>query len=177
MRAEIDRAAFAKRMRQAIADKGLSHIQAARSLSLPQPQLSRYLNGQVPDPATLLKMAKWSGCTIEWLLTGQMRPVNGMKGPQVHTDSLLQQISLTWGDLDEVSKGKLCDIVMHLRHDSPDHKGTIELLDVLLDMLALQCGTVSLQVKQRKRASIVTKLKEQLQLHLPQRPLSQRTDK
>jgi transcriptional regulator with XRE-family HTH domain len=171
MRAEIDRAAFAKRMRQAIEEKGISHIEAARSLSLPQPQLSRYLNGQVPDPTTLLKMANWIGCTMEWLLTGQMRAASGMKGTQARMDPLLRQISLAWVELDEVSKGKLYDLVMHLRNDSREHKATIEYLDLVQDMLALQSGTVSLQVKRRKRASIMAKLAQQLQLDRSIRPL------
>lgn len=43
----------------------------ARSLGILPQQLSRYLKGRVPDLKTLLKIAKATGKSVEWLVAGE----------------------------------------------------------------------------------------------------------
>jgi len=42
----------------------------ARLLGVTQPAVSKYLNGRLPPPEVLLKLAGASGTTIEWILSG-----------------------------------------------------------------------------------------------------------
>lgn len=68
---QINSAAFSARLRDVLLDKHLTRNQAAERLGIPGSQLSRYLNGQLPDLRMLYKLAQWSGHTMEWLLVGE----------------------------------------------------------------------------------------------------------
>ena len=67
---DVDRAGFGKRLKGLIQSKNMSQRAAAEALGMPESQLSRYLIGQVPEPGTLLRLAHWANCSMEWLLTG-----------------------------------------------------------------------------------------------------------
>lgn len=71
---------FGQRLRRLLEAKHLTRNQAATSLQIPGPQLSRYLNGQVPDTRTLLKLARWGNCSMEWLLLGDPEDAEKARG-------------------------------------------------------------------------------------------------
>jgi len=48
----------------------LTQNQLAKKLKVTQPAVSKYLKGRVPPPFVLLELAKISGKTIEWILSG-----------------------------------------------------------------------------------------------------------
>jgi transcriptional regulator with XRE-family HTH domain len=50
---------------------GNNQLQFARLLGVTQPAVSKYLNGRIPPPAVLFKLARASGTTIEWILCGR----------------------------------------------------------------------------------------------------------
>ncbi|HUT54604.1 MAG TPA: helix-turn-helix transcriptional regulator [bacterium] len=50
---------------------GETQAQFADRLGTTQASISRYLNGRHPDRATLIKIAKATSVTLDWLLTGQ----------------------------------------------------------------------------------------------------------
>lgn len=46
----------------------------AARLGMKHPQLARYEAGRVPDPAVLARIARARGVSVDWILTGQLRP-------------------------------------------------------------------------------------------------------
>ena len=48
----------------------LNQNQLAKKLNVTQPAVSKYLQGRIPPPFVLLELAKLSGMTIEWILSG-----------------------------------------------------------------------------------------------------------
>jgi transcriptional regulator with XRE-family HTH domain len=48
-----------------------SQKEFARRLQITQPAVSKYLNGRIPPANVLLKLAKITNTSIEWILTGQ----------------------------------------------------------------------------------------------------------
>ncbi len=77
---------FGQRLRRLLESKRLTRNQAAASLQIPGPQLSRYLNGQVPDTRTLLKLARWGNCSMEWLLLGAPEDAENVRGHDQRDD-------------------------------------------------------------------------------------------
>ena len=68
---EIDWKAVGRRVRE-IRGFDVNQAQFARALGVSQGQLSRYEQGSSEiGPAVLLRLARTSGKTIEWLLTGR----------------------------------------------------------------------------------------------------------
>jgi transcriptional regulator with XRE-family HTH domain len=51
---------------------GLNQIQLAQQLQITQPAISKYLQGRIPPPSVLLRLANLCGRTIEWFLTGKI---------------------------------------------------------------------------------------------------------
>jgi transcriptional regulator with XRE-family HTH domain len=71
--AEIDWRAVGRRVRE-IRGFGVNQAQFALELGISQGQLSRYEQGSSEiGAAVLLRLARKSGKTIEWLLTGKER--------------------------------------------------------------------------------------------------------
>jgi transcriptional regulator with XRE-family HTH domain len=70
---EIDWKAVGRRVRE-IRGFGVNQAQFARGLGVSQGQLSRYEKGSSEiGAAVLLRLARTSGKTVEWLLTGRDR--------------------------------------------------------------------------------------------------------
>ena len=70
---EVDWKVVGRRVRE-IRGFGVNQAQFARVLGVSQGQLSRYEQGESEIGATvLLRLARTSGKTIEWLLTGKDR--------------------------------------------------------------------------------------------------------
>lgn len=63
---------------------GETQAQFAERLNTTQASISRYLNGRQPDRETLIKIARQTGVSLDWLLTG-----NG-SGPSAGADSELK---------------------------------------------------------------------------------------
>jgi len=78
---------FGLRLRRVLEKKEVTRNQAAATLEMPGPQLSRYLHGQIPDTRTLLKLARWGNCSMEWLLLGDPGDVEKARGPHQLDDA------------------------------------------------------------------------------------------
>ena len=50
---------------------GTNQKELAELLGVTQPAVSKYLNGRVPPPEVLLKLARATDTTIEWILSGK----------------------------------------------------------------------------------------------------------
>jgi len=61
---------ISKRINFIMFELGINQIQLAKMLNITQPAISKYLKGRVPPPFVLLNLAKFSGKSIEWILTG-----------------------------------------------------------------------------------------------------------
>jgi len=60
---------ISKRINFIMFELGINQIQLAKMLNITQPAISKYLKGRVPPPFVLLNLAKFSGKSIEWILT------------------------------------------------------------------------------------------------------------
>ena len=63
--------AISKRINFIMFELGINQIQLAKILKITQPAICKYLKGRVPPPFVLLHLAKLSGKSIEWILTGE----------------------------------------------------------------------------------------------------------
>lgn len=64
---------FSSRLREAIQAMGISPTQFAYKARIPQGTISKCLNGHVPTARVLLRIARLSGKSVDWLLTGRGR--------------------------------------------------------------------------------------------------------
>ncbi|RMI03396.1 MAG: XRE family transcriptional regulator [Calditrichaeota bacterium] len=67
--------AIAQRIQEIMDRLGLTQQQLAGLLEVSQPAISNYLQGRVPPPGVLLRLARVGGVTVDWLLTGENPPV------------------------------------------------------------------------------------------------------
>ena len=63
--------AISKRINFIMFDLGINQNQLAKMINITQPAISKYLKGRIPPPFVLLHLAKLSGKSIEWILTGE----------------------------------------------------------------------------------------------------------
>ena len=63
--------AVSKRINFIMFELGVNQNQLAKKLNITQPAISKYLKGRIPPPLVLLHLAKLSGKSIEWFLTGE----------------------------------------------------------------------------------------------------------
>ena len=71
----------------------INQNQLALKLQVTQPAVSKYLQGRVPPPIVLLRLAKLANTTIEWLLTGKEDHLIGKvteKAGEYYTPSTIQ---------------------------------------------------------------------------------------
>lgn len=83
---------FGQRLRRILENKHMTRNQAAASLQIPGPQLSRYLHGQIPDTRTLLKLARWGSCSMEWLLLGDPEDAEKSRPVDHRDDDALRMV-------------------------------------------------------------------------------------
>jgi len=57
--------------------KILPRTRVAEALGIDPATVKRWEGGSIPDPENLAKLARFAGCDIDWLLTGQGRPPEG----------------------------------------------------------------------------------------------------
>ncbi len=146
---------------------GLTQKAAAEALGIPVPQMSRYLNGQIPDPGKLLMIASWGGTTVEWLLTGKdflteivrkdtIQASSGgsiQKGVSDHVQrEVLQQ---AWTRLDPVSQSTLLRIMTGAL-ETQRFWLLIDYLKIIENMLHLHAQGLNWQTRLRKRAAIMS---------------------
>lgn len=62
---------FAVRLRGAIESMGINPTQFAYRAGVPQGTISKCLSGHVPTARILLRIAKLTGKSVDWLLTGK----------------------------------------------------------------------------------------------------------
>lgn len=62
---------FSARLRRAIEARDLNPTRFAHKAGVPQGTISKCLNGHVPTAKILLRIAKLSGKSVDWLLTGK----------------------------------------------------------------------------------------------------------
>ena len=62
---------FSARLRTVIQAMGLNPTRFARKAGVPQGTISKCLNGHVPTPRVLLRIARATGKSVDWLLTGK----------------------------------------------------------------------------------------------------------
>lgn len=122
---------FSTRLREAIQAMGINPTEFAYKAGIPQGTISKCLNGHVPTARILLRFAKLSGKSMDWLLTGKKH--GGVRGGYVAErparygrPSLTQRVSAE----EEIWIAKLLKV---LRSSSRRKKQTIkDLLDVLI---------------------------------------------
>ncbi|MBX9660349.1 MAG: helix-turn-helix domain-containing protein [Nitrospiraceae bacterium] len=146
---------------------GLTQKAAAEALGIPVPQMSRYLNGQIPDPGKLLMIASWGGTTVEWLLTGKDFLIEVVRRDTVQdsTERSMQEVARdqaqwevlqqTWAKLDPVSQGTLLRIMtqaLETRHLWL----FLDYLKIVENMLHLHAQGLNRQTRLRKRAAIMS---------------------
>jgi len=61
---------FSQRFAQIIDTMGINPTEFARRAKIPQGTVSKCLNGHIPTARILLRIAKLSGKTVDWLLIG-----------------------------------------------------------------------------------------------------------
>lgn len=62
---------FSTRLSDTIDSTGMNPTQFARRANIPQGTISKCLNGHVPTARILLRIAKLSGKSVDWLLVGK----------------------------------------------------------------------------------------------------------
>jgi transcriptional regulator with XRE-family HTH domain len=67
----LDQNQISQRIRWIMQNLKINQNQLAQQLQVTQPAVSKYLQGRIPPPSVLLKLAELAGSSIEWLLTGK----------------------------------------------------------------------------------------------------------
>lgn len=100
---------------------GETQADFAHRLGTTQASISRYINGRQPDRETLVKIAKKTGTSLDWLLTGQgPAPGEGPKAKGKGDDELVQNAIAYLGDLSDVparDKNRIADMLRDLTAD------------------------------------------------------------
>ena len=68
---------FSIRLAEAIEASGVNPTQFARRAKVPQGTVSKCLNGHVPTARILMRLAKSTGKSVDWLLGGTGRTILG----------------------------------------------------------------------------------------------------
>ena len=74
---------FGERLREAFS--GAKNTEIADIIGVRKSAITNYINDRVPEPEQLLKIAKYTSCSLHWLLTGE--------GPKFLSEELNQQSS------------------------------------------------------------------------------------
>lgn len=89
---------FSSRLSRAIAGTGLNPTNFAYKSGIPQGTISKCLHGHVPTARLLVRIAKTSGKSIDWLLTG--------KGPVRFAEGYVAEKSVGYGRRRRARKSK-----------------------------------------------------------------------
>ncbi len=68
---------FSSRLGEAIQSMGMSPTEFARKARIPQGTISKCLSGHVPTARILLRVAKFTGKSVDWLLVGTEQARSG----------------------------------------------------------------------------------------------------
>ncbi|MEO8205681.1 MAG: helix-turn-helix domain-containing protein, partial [Chthoniobacterales bacterium] len=69
---------FSGRLNQLMRQRHLKPAMLAREVGISHVAVKNYLEGRIPDTKLLYQLAKFFGVTMEYLLTGETRPVAGL---------------------------------------------------------------------------------------------------
>ena len=69
---EVDKNKVSERIEKIMRKLALNQKQLAGKLGVTQPAISMYLDKRIPPAPVLLKLAKISGRSMEWFLTGEI---------------------------------------------------------------------------------------------------------
>lgn len=71
---------FSSHLAEAIQSMGMSPTEFARRARIPQGTISKCLNGHIPTARILMRIAKFTGKSVDWLLleTGQVKADAGL---------------------------------------------------------------------------------------------------
>lgn len=132
---QIDTMTFSERLRAVLREKSLTRNQAAERLGIPGSQMSRYLNGQLPDLRMLHKLAQWSGHTMEWLLVGEQEIGPAYDSPEAISKRLTRAFS-------SGEENRLTEITELCKQLAPD---TLPAVQRLLAIMGASNSDASLQ--------------------------------
>lgn len=59
-----------------MSERGLKPSGLARELGISHVAVKNYLEGRIPEASQLLRMSKFFGVTMEWMLTGEKEPIS-----------------------------------------------------------------------------------------------------
>jgi transcriptional regulator with XRE-family HTH domain len=93
---------------------GETQAQFAERLNTTQASISRYLNGRQPDRETLIKIARETSVSLDWLLTGAGPGPGEKTKKDLGEKEMVQAITAYIGDLSSLSakeRGQLQGLV------------------------------------------------------------------
>ncbi len=140
---------FGQRLRRILEDKHITRNQAAASLQIPGPQLSRYLHGQIPDTRTLLKLARWGNCSMEWLLLGAPDDVDKARDLDHRDDDTsrallwhlpplkdeFERLRQLWNNLEHDYRPRVVQLLELLQPTAQTKVDLIAYLDILIKLI------------------------------------------
>ena len=71
----MDNNIIAARIAYLMNQMGYTQQQFAEILEITQPAISNYLKGRIPPAQVLLRLAKLAQVSVDWILTGEEKPV------------------------------------------------------------------------------------------------------
>lgn len=87
----LDQRAISRRLESIMQDLSFNQKQLAERLGTTQPAVSLYLSDRIPPAHILLKLARLSGKTMEWILTGDIEAmVDKISEPESSYDARLR---------------------------------------------------------------------------------------
>jgi len=112
----VDKSSVGSRIAMIMKKAGITQRQLADSLGISQPAVSLYLQGRLPPPDVLLKIARLGNTTMEWLLTGEGSPPSPATGVGEPTPSYFPHARLLtlWSALPPAIREDLLRLMQHL---------------------------------------------------------------
>ena len=111
---KLDPYQISQRIRWIMQQQKINQNQLATYLQVTQPAVSKYLQGRIPPPNVLLRLADLAGTSIEWLLTGKENMSKGKvseKAGDYHTPSVIPH---TFQSLPLDIQSKLSELITSL---------------------------------------------------------------
>ena len=180
MSTSLDSAAFSERLRGILRKRNLTRNQAAARLGIPGPQLSRYLNGQLPDLRTLFKLAQWSGQTMDWLLTGDQKEQQSLDPKKVFNDDILsflqgkppraeevEQIVKLLEHVDIDALVLLQTMLRALQPNAAHQNEAVALLEIMHELFELENQEMPVHVRSRRATKLLRHLEKLCLVKLP----------
>lgn len=112
----VNKKEIAKRIQQIMGELRVTQLQLADLLGISQPAISLYLKGRMPPAEVLLQIARLSGTTVEWILTGEEKggenPFAVKEKPAAYGNQTA--LLILWKQLPENIQRDLLALMRHL---------------------------------------------------------------